>query len=415
MKKLAVIGSGISGLACAYFLKDKFEVTLFEKNNYFGGHSNTVEIESKNKIIPVDTGFIVFNHQTYPNLVPFFEHLNIDTAPSNMGFGISVNSGEIEYSSNGLNGFFAQKESILRPRMWRLIYEIQKFNKHAKNISETNLLNYTIDQFLSSLKLSDAFRELYLYPMAGAIWSTPVKDIGQFPAYTLVRFFKNHALLSLTNHHPWYTVVGGSREYVKRVVDSPTIDAHLNSEIRAVERVDGCVHVHVEKQKYIFDHVVIASSAPIALSMLQTPSAQEQDVLGCFRYSKNLAYLHKDASLMPKNKKAWSSWSYFSTKENKIGVTYWMNKLQPLATDENIFVTLNPSHPPKKHQTLKVQQYDHPLFDAQAILAQDKITDIQGKGNVWFCGAYQRYGFHEDGIWSALRVINRLGVKAPWQ
>lgn len=414
IRSIAIIGSGISGSAAAYLLKDRYEVTLFEKNHYFGGHSNTIDMSLQGKDVPVDTGFIVFNHQTYPNVVFFFKHLGIDTIQSNMSFGVSIDNGLIEYCGSSLSQFFAQRKNIVNPRFIRMGLDILKFNNRAlETLNKSE--NQTIDDLINTLGLSQSFKEWYLYPMAGAIWSTSVRDIGSFPARTMVQFFHNHGLLTITNHPQWYTVKGGSRTYIEKALNFSEIKKVLNADVREVERDTSGVKITThDGNSYDFDAVIFASPAHKTLEMIKSPTSDENSILGQFKYSPNTAYLHQDCSLMPENKRAWASWSYFNSSSS-MSLTYWMNQLQTLDTDEQVFVTLNPYDPPKKDLTHRVIHYEHPIFDQPAIDAQDSIPLLQGKMNTWYCGAYQGYGFHEDGLLSTLRVVNALGVKAPWQ
>lgn len=416
MKRIAVIGSGISGIAAAYLLKDKYKITVFEKNNFLGGHCNTARITLDHREIPVDTGFIVFNHRTYPHLVKFFELLNIKTHKSDMSFAVSLNQGSLEYCGSSLGKFLAQPLNLLRPSFWRMGRDILTFNREASRAHLDSLTGTTLDDFVDAIGLSLSFKEWYLYPMAGAIWSTPIKEIGEFPARPFVQFFRNHGLLTLMDHPQWYTVTGGSQEYVKTALDFPNITTHTNTPVEQVQRDAQGVRVKVTGQdEQTFDKVIFASPAHLSLKLLADPSEEEKEVLGSFKYTKNMTHLHRDPALMPKRKRAWASWNYFNGEDGHLGVTYWMNQLQKLPIEENIFVTLNPSFPPKEDLTHGTYTYEHPLFNKTTLEAQEHLPKLQGYKNTWFCGSYQRYGFHEDGFWSALNVCNDLGVKAPWQ
>lgn len=415
LKKIAIVGSGISGLTCSYLLKDKYEVSLFEASDYFGGHSNTVSIDIMGKNIPVDTGFIVFNHLTYPNLIEFFKELNVSTKRSDMSFGISIDNGTLEYCGSSINRFFAMRKNIFNVQFIKLAFEITRFNKHAAQVNVDSIHNLSLEEYIAKLGLSINFRNWYLYPMTGAIWSTPVDKVGLMPASTFITFFRNHGLLSVTNHPQWYTVDGGSSCYVAKALASDKIIKKINSPVINVWRQNDKIKIATSEQKLEFDHIIFASPAHKTHAILKDASQAEHDILSQFKYSKNIAYLHRDPSLMPKNKRAWASWNYFNSSHGGVGVTYWMNALQKLDTNENIFVTLNPALPPDKDLTYKIISYEHPIFDQQSVTAQSKINQIQGQNNTWFCGSYWRYGFHEDGIWSALRVVNSLGVKAKWQ
>ena len=423
MKKVVVIGSGISGLSAAYGLSKTHKVTLLEKASYFGGHSNTVDMVSNNKTIAVDTGFIVFNHRTYPNLISLFSDLSVPTEKSDMSFGVTVNNGQIQYAGSSIDQFFAQRYNLLNPKFLKMGLDIVRFNKAATTVDERALDKMTLGDFISRLDLGQGFRDWYLYPMAAAIWSTSTSKIPEYPARSFIQFFKNHGLLTITDHPQWYTVSGGSREYVKRILDTPNIDAQLKVQIDSIHRHDDHVEVTFKDQDpQRFDECVIATHAPTALSLLANPTTEEQQILGAFRYSKNKAYLHKDPVVMPRLKKAWASWIYSDAvtqdssdkNPNDVSVSYWMNNLQNLDTTEDIFVTLNPTASIKKDLIERIIDYDHPIFDAAAIKAQSEIHHIQGKKRTWFCGAYQRYGFHEDGIWSARRVLEGMGITPSW-
>lgn len=415
MKKVAVIGSGISGIIAAYFLKDFYQVTLFESGSYFGGHSNTITVKVDDKLVPVDTGFIVFNKLTYPNFLPFLKHLNVPIEKSDMSFGVSLFGGNLEYCSSSFSRFFAQKKNLLNKDFWRMGLDILKFNKRSSSLCLKTLAEITLEDYINQIGLSDAFKKYYLYPMAGAIWSAPAEQIGSFPASTFLQFFKNHGLLTVTDHPQWYTVSGGSVEYVKRALESARINKIKDCPIQSVKRTKDGISIKTKQDEQKFDIAILATPANISHRILQGKSYSEDKVLGSFGYTRNIVYLHSDRQFMPRNEKAWASWNYFTTQNKSVGVTYWMNLLQKLPSHKNIFVTLNPETPPAADLTYKKIFYHHPFFDQKAIEAQKEISSLQGEGGVYFCGSYQRYGFHEDGVFSALKVVNELGVLAPWQ
>jgi predicted NAD/FAD-binding protein len=419
MKNIAVIGSGISGLSAAWLLAQNHNVTLFEKDDRLGGHSNTVEIDGHF----VDTGFIVYNQLNYPNLVAFFDALDICTQPTDMSFSASLNGGNIEYSGTSLAALFAQKSNLLRPGYWGMIRDILRFYREAPAIikhAETE--HWTIRQLLAHGKYGKSFIEYHLLPMGAAIWSTPAKDMLEYPAAAFIRFCRNHGLLQIADRPEWRTVTGGSRQYVDRVAEILEGCIRLNSAVAAVHTDKSGVLVecrdgHVQQ----FDDVLIATHADQAISLIAEPTPAQKKLLGSFKYEKNLAVLHTDRSLMPKRHKAWASWNYIGeTQQNankqSLSVTYWMNRLQNLNTERDYFVTLNPAYEPKTGTVLRTFPYDHPLFDNMAIAAQKMLWNLQGQKNLWFCGSYFGYGFHEDGIQSGLAAAEALGGYArPWR
>lgn len=416
--RIAIIGTGISGLGAAWLLHKHHDITVYEKNAYIGGHSRTVEVNASDGTVAVDTGFIVFNHRNYPLLTKLFTQLNVPVAKSDMSFGASIQNSWLEYGTQHLSNVFTQRRNILRPAFWGMIRDVLKFNKHAKRYLDKDP-SITLGQCLHELGMGRWFREYFLLAMGGAIWSTPLSQMLAFPAHSFIRFFDNHGLLSLNDHPQWYTVVGGSREYVERLTSPFKDHIRLNNGVKAVERWSSGVTV-IDRQGKTeqFDQVIFACHADQALTMLKNPNADERRVLGSFRYQNNRMVLHSDTSLMPKHKGAWASWVYLSeTQEDKspaVSLSYWMNRLQPLSTKTPMIVTLNPGREPKKELVHDDYLFEHPLFDEAAIRAQADIKTIQGKDKLWFCGAYQRYGFHEDGLGSAVEMVRQMGVEPPW-
>lgn len=417
--KIAIIGSGISGLATSYLLNKKHNITLFEKNDYIGGHARTVDINDNGRIIPVDTGFIVFNKLNYPLLTSLFKYFDIKVIKSAMSFGVSINHGEIEYGTDTVFSLFSQKKNLASLSFWKMIYDIFRFNSNVKiTVSQNPSIN--LGQLLEVLKLSGWFKKYYLLPMGGSIWSTSVEEILNFPAITFINFFENHGLLTISNQPQWYSVEGGSREYVKKLSQSFAGQIKLNSEIEKVARGQSCIEIH-HKNKIVdkFDHVIFATHSDTSLNLLDAPTQLERDILGNIKYQKNLMVLHSDINFMPKKKSAWASWVYLSnsnnTLEKKVSLSYWMNNLQGLSTSTPIIVTLNPATKPDKHLTYDTYEFEHPLFNQKAIDAQKNITKIQGQGGVWYCGAWQRYGFHEDGLLSAVNIAKEFDIGLPWQ
>ncbi len=418
--KIAIIGSGISGLSCAYFLSEKYSVKIFEKNNYLGGHSNTVTIDYEGKEISVDTGFIVFNHETYPNLKSFFKLLDVAYEKSNMSFAVKIDNGSLEYAGTNLATVFSQIKNAFNPQFLIMLRDIMRFNKKAINILEQPFnANYTLQNLLDDLGVKKYFREFYLLPMSGAIWSCPLETMLAYPAQSFVAFFKNHGLLTVANQPQWYTVSGGSKEYVKKIADKIGQNSiSLNDEVISVERLGEKVCVKSKKGEEFFDFVFFASHGNQVLPLLKNASAAEKEIFSTFKYQQNLAVLHRDSSLMPNAKKAWSSWVYSNNSKNEnqqISITYWMNNLQNIDSKYPLFVTLNPSQEIAKEKIFACFNYDHPIFDSQAVSSQARIDEIQGVDKIFFCGAYQKNGFHEDGISSAILAINKLKIFAPWQ
>ena len=415
---IAIIGSGISGLSAAYFLDDKYRIKLYEKNDYLGGHSNTVTVDYDGKKIPVDTGFIVFNHQTYPNLKSFFELLQVDCGKSNMSFAAKIDEGRIEYAGTNLATVFAQLKNLLNPQFWQMLRDIMRFNKKAEDVLNRPFnADYTLANLLDELGVKKYFREFYLLPMSGAIWSCPLEVMLSYPAQSFVRFFKNHGLLTVADQPQWYTVNGGSIEYVKKISAKIGDSVSLNDDALEVERCSDCVLVKSKKGEERFDSVLFACHGDQVLKILKNPTAQERDIFSKFTYQENVAVLHRDQSIMPINKRAWASWVYAnnSQKSNGISVTYWMNNLQNIDHKFPLFVTLNPNQEIDSNKIFARFVYEHPVFDSTAVAAQERIPKIQGTDRLYFCGAYQKYGFHEDGISSALSAINKMGMRASWQ
>lgn len=418
-KRIAVIGSGISGLAAASLLHPHHDITLYEKNAYAGGHSRTVEVQTRDGTIPVDTGFIVFNYRNYPLLSRLFSHVEVPVAKSDMSFGASINNGWMEYGTQALHNIFAQKRNLLRPAFWRMIADILRFNKGALQYLDSHP-SVTLGQCLDEMGMGRWFREYFLLAMGGAIWSTPLTEMLKFPAATFIRFFHNHGLLTVNDQPQWYTVQGGSREYVRRLTEPFKDRIRLNTGVVRVIREDKSVKVvNANHNAETFDEVVFACHADQALAMIESPDAEEKRILGAFQYQPNRAVLHSDISFMPKRKAAWASWVYLSEGRNdenpRVSLSYWMNRLQPLGTDQPLIVTLNPGREPDAKHVHDDHWFEHPLFDEKAIRAQAELQKIQGTNRFWFCGAYQRYGFHEDGLGSAVAMASRMGIEPSWK
>lgn len=417
--KIAVIGSGITGLSAAWLLARHHNVTLFEANDYAGGHSNAVDVSLDGMDYPVDTGFLVFNHKTYPNLTQLFSLLDIKIANTDMGFSVRLPKDNIEWAGSNLSSLFAQKANIVKPRFWQMISDILRFNKNAAHLlAISKAQNLSLGQLLKAENYSESFAQWYLLPMGAAIWSTPSQDMLNFPAESFIQFCLNHGLLQIKDRPQWMTVEGSSRQYVTKMC-AGIGDVRLNTPIYGVKRTPNHVVVAHQHGEDTFDSVILATHADQSLILLKDISSQEQSILSAIKYAPNTAFLHTDSSLMPKNKVAWSAWNYYnSTQESKnasVAVTYWLNKLQPLPFKTPLFVTLNPPEPIDTQHIIAQFDYAHPQLNDAAYQAQKKLHLIQGNGGVYFAGAWAGYGFHEDGLKAGLRVARLLGANAPWQ
>ena len=415
-KKIAVIGAGISGMGAAHALATDHRVVLFEAEDRLGGHART-RMAGKNKDQAVDTGFIVFNYANYPHLTKLFDDLDVPVTKSNMSFGASFSGGRMEYGLASLNALFAQRSNIASPRFLRMVRDILKFNAKGLEASQDETL--TIRQLLEKLNLSNYFRDHYLLPFSGAIWSTPKEKILDFPAYAMMRFFDNHALLGATGQHQWYTVDGGSREYVTRLgadMIQRGVDVRLGAPIDAVRRTQTGAEVKTHGADWEnFDEVIFATHSDDTLSMLSDATAVEKSVLGAVRYQPNKVVLHSDTSIMPKRRQVWSSWIYSEDAQRtdtEINLTYWMNSLQPWLKAEDMMVTLNSNRPIKEELIWDEVTLRHPVYDLEAIAAQDAAASMNGANRTWFCGAWMKNGFHEDGLSSGLDVVHSLNARA---
>ncbi len=414
--KIAVIGGGISGLSCAWLLSKSHNVDLFEKKSYFGGHANTQEIVSNSSKVNVDTGFIVFNSINYPNLCNLFNILGVDTYESDMSFSFSSKLDNLEYGGTNLNTIFAQRLNILKPQFLKMLLEIIYFYRIAEKEKKKNKKK-SLNEYLIKKKFSDFFQFNHIYPMASSIWSSSIENIKDYPFEKFVDFFSNHGLLKIFNRPKWRTVVGGSKNYVKKLIKSSNMKARKRCKAEIFQRAKERIIVKVNGRPSIYDHVVLAVHSNQVPSIIKDIKIYEKNIFSKIQYSKNIVYLHSDRRLMPKLKKVWSSWNYIrnSLVEKKISVTYWMNRLQNLKTKENIFVSLNPEMTPDKKSVFKKINYSHPIYNFGTFDAQKKISKIQGQNNTWYCGAYLGYGFHEDGLESGLNVAEKiLGGRRPW-
>jgi len=418
--KIAVVGSGVSGLSAAWLLSKRHEVTLYEESDRIGGHANTVSVCVEGRQIPVDTGFIVFNRKTYPNFVALLDFLGVETQPSDMSFAVSMEDGAFEYSGSGLRGLFGQVRNAGRLRFWSMIADLVRFYRYAAAdpiISDDPDL--TLGDYLRLRRYGRPFREDHLLPMASAIWSAPVSQILSYPAAAFIRFNENHGLLQIKNRPAWETVAGGSRVYVDKLAASLARGVRLGQGGRKIRRFRRYVTVEDAAGEEAYDHVVVATGADQALRLLCDPTQEERSLLGAFNYSSNLAVLHCDESFMPKRRRVWSSWNYIQVDRaahERCCVTYWMNTLQQIESVKPLFLTLNPVRPPRAGTLLRTEVYHHPVFNRRAIAAQNELWSLQGVRKTWFCGSYFGSGFHEDGLQAGLAVAERLGgVRRPWK
>lgn len=416
--KIAVVGSGISGIGSAWLLSDKHEVTLFEKDSRLGGHSYTVDITVDNVNFPVDTGFLVHNDQTYPHIIEFFKALGIRTAPSEMTLAIKILKSGMEWGGENLKTVFAQKRNLFSLKFWRMIKDIIRMNKRSKEYLETTKASQaSLGQFLADEKFSEEFIHWYLMPMGASIWSTPTKEMLDFPAHTFIQFCINHSLLQIEGRPQWKTVVGGSRTYVEKAAQKIQ-KIKKGVDITKILRVSGGVEIHSNLGVELFDAVVMATHAPTTAMLVQDLSEKENWILNSFPYQKNTAYLHTDKNLLPGIEEIHSAWNFTSTEESYseagVSVSYLINKLQPLPVSTPIIVTLNPVEAPAQNKILKVIEYEHPVFDNRSIQAQQALAEVQGLGGLYYAGAWTRYGFHEDGLLSAVNVARLFGVNPPW-
>ena len=416
---VAVVGSGVAGLSAAWLLSQKHNVTLFEADHRLGGHAHTAEAPGHRGVVPVDTGFIVYNEANYPNFTALLAHLGVPSLNADMSLSVSLDDGAFEYSSFGLGGIFAQKRNLLSPRFLRLLLDIERFFRTApRDLKMLEAKATPLDAYLQAKGYGDAFRDDHLLPQAAAIWSTPLDQIGAYPAASLIRFFQNHGMMSIVGRGLWRTVDGGSRAYVSKLTEAFRGEVRKGVRVAGVRRdANGAELRLAGGSRERFDQVVLATHGDAALALLDDPTPEEKRLLGAFRYSRNLIALHTDTVLMPKRRRAWCSWNHIGMRAapGEGAVTYWMNRLQSLKHAPDLFVTLNPNKEIAAEKLIKSEVYEHPLFDAGAVAAQQVFWDIQGVRRTWFCGSYLGHGFHEDALQSGLAVAEQLGgVRRPW-
>lgn len=415
MRRIAVVGSGISGLAAAHALAGSADITLFEAGEHFGGHTNTVDITLAGRSHGVDTGFLVFNERTYPQLIRLFEQLGVPTTASDMSFSVQVPDRGLEWSGSDLAGVFAQRHNLLRPGFWRMLAQILRFNRLATAMAMRNAddeLRQPIGDFLAEHRFGAEFRDWYFLPMIGCIWSCPTDRMLRFPVATMIRFCHNHGLIQVTDRPRWFTVDGGARRYVARMLERIP-GARLRTPVRRLRRVPGGVSLVSDAGTEHFDEVVLACHSDQSLALLADPTPLESELLGAIGYHPNRAVLHTDDSLLPRRPRAWAAWNYEraaddSREQAGVCLHYLINRLQPLPFDTPVIVSLNPVRPPRADRVHGVFDYAHPVFDDAAIAAQARLPALQGVAHTWYCGAWTGYGFHEDGLRSGLAVAEAL-------
>lgn len=420
---IAIVGTGIAGLGCAHFLHRAFDLTLFEANDYIGGHTNTVTVQENGRSVPIDTGFMVFNHVTYPNLIRLFAELGVETMPTDMSFSVQHTPSGLEFCGSGWNHLFAQRRNLVRPRFWRLLTQIHRFNQEAvAALNEPAWQGISLGEYVDKRRYGKDFMDLYLVPMSSAVWSTPPDQMREFPAVTLLRFFHNHGFLGLHTQHPWQTVARGAKSYVEKLIAPFAHRVHTGTPVQTVRRTGTGVEIQTrDGRTHSFDRAILACHADQSLAMLADADPQERTVLKEFRYQRNVAQLHTDSSLMPKARLAWSSWNYRTDRQPdgslRHQTLYWMNALQRVSESVNYFVSINGEHAVDPTRVLRRIDYEHPLFTLGAIRAQEQLPALNRRSpdqRVFVCGSYFRYGFHEDALSSAVDLCRVLAPERVW-
>ena len=411
-QNIAIIGSGISGLTSAYLLSKYHNVHLYEKNDYIGGHTHTHELNENSNKLNVDSGFIVYNENTYPNFIKLLDTLKVERQHTEMGFSVKSDIGDFEYAGNSLRSFFAQKSNILKPKFWKMTFDIIRFNKIANNDHEKKI-NLSLKEYLNKYSFSKSFTKNYILPMGAAIWSTSPKLMLDMPAYFFIRFFKNHGLLKIADRPQWWVIKNGSNQYVKEIIKPFINHIHLNSKIDTISRKGAKVYIGIKNKIKEYDSVVISTHSNQALNLLSDPTTDEKNILGNIKYQKNTALIHTDVSILPKRKLAWSSWNYLINQDSNqlVTLTYNMNILQNLKSNKTYCVTINNTKKLNPDKIIKEIIYHHPLFTESSVKAQKQKAIICGCNNTYYTGAYWGYGFHEDGVNSALDVCSKFGIK----
>lgn len=422
-KRIAIIGSGISGLGCAHFLHRHHDIQVFEADHRIGGHSNTLEIEEEGQRLPVDTGFMVFNHQTYPHLCRLFEQLKVETKRTDMSFSLHHGPSGREYNGHSLNTIFGQRRQVFSPRFWKFLLQIDRFNQETvEAMDDPAFAEMSLADYVSARGYGEDFLHWYILPMGSAVWSAPPQRMMEFPARTLMQFWFNHGFLGMRSRHPWWTVVDGSRQYVRKLIAPFRDRIHTDCAVHRVVGSAGAWRLHFGAgEAGPFEHVIFATHAPTTLAMLEGGETQEREVLSRFSYQDNEAVLHSDESFMPATRRCWASWNYRLDAGPNGGFSasthYWMNSLQGLSRRRNYFVSINPPESLDESKVLARMRYEHPLFDVAAMKGQAAVPELNarsGQQGRWFCGAWTRYGFHEDGLLSAVRVCEGISGQDPW-
>ncbi len=412
-KKLAIIGSGIAGMGAAYRLRDEYDITIFEQNHYVGGHTNTIDVDDDGRPLPIDTGFIVYNETTYPNLTRLFAELNVQTENTDMSFSVGNRVTNFEWSGRNVGGIFAQRSNLFKPRFLKFLLEANRFNNTAATHLDDERTDVPMGEYLRRQGYSEYFKENYVLAMGSAVWSTPLDKMEEFPARTLIQFFKNHGMLGYTTQLQWRTVSNGSRNYMNKILAKLGKPVRVNQAVRSIAREANHALVRTDEGEHRFDRVLVAAHGDQALRLLADPTQTEEELLSKFKYEKNRAILHTDVGAMPTRKRAWAAWNFMyrpaeGDREHRTTTVYYMNYLQNLKTKHDYFVSINEFDELDESRIIRVLDYEHPLFDGPAIAAQGRLDELNESGPIFFCGSYFRYGFHEDALWSGLRAAEKI-------